>query len=119
MTFYVNAWLDRVDPFISLHNRDTGELVARFEKDELRECLEQGDFCLNELCSANQRIQQELVKCLLLTKCEHSARCQLEELFSECMGQCRGFSRRARSAEILPFRHQYSPAVALDKPQCA
>lgn len=65
MTFYINAWLDRVDPFISLHNRHTGEVVARFDKDALRECLEQGDFCLSELCNPCQRVQQELVKCLL------------------------------------------------------
>jgi hypothetical protein len=97
MTFYVNAWLDRVDPFISLHNSQTGEQVARFEKAELQECLEQGDFCLNELCNPCQRVQQELVKCLLLARCSHDVRQQLENIY-------RNFFLHKGGAEIIPFR---------------
>ena len=97
MTFYVNAWLDRVDPFISLHNRQTGEQVARLDKDELQQCLEQGDFCLTELCNPCQRTQQELVKCLLLARCSHDVRQQLENIYHS-------FFPQPLSADIIPFR---------------
>ena len=98
MTFYVNAWLDRVDPFVSLHNRNTGEQVVRFDKDELQECLEQGDFCLNELCDPCQQVQQELVKCLLLALCSHDVRQQLENIYRHF------FQPPPASADIIPFR---------------
>lgn len=97
MTFYVNAWLDRVDPFVSLHNRHTGEQVVRFDKDELQECLEQGDFCLSELCDPCQQVQQELVKCLLLERCSHDVRQQLDNIY-------RNFFPPPASADIIPFR---------------
>ena len=97
MTFYVNAWLDRSDPFISLHNRDTGETVARFEKEALQECLDQGEFCLSELCDPSPRVQQELVKCLLLAQCYRDVHHQLESIYHN-------FFPRTESAPIIPFR---------------
>lgn len=103
MTFYINAWLDRVDPFISLHNRHTGEVVARLDKDQLQECLEQGDFCLNELCNPCQRVQQELVKCLLLAQCSLQVRQQLDTIY-------RNFFLPPASAAIIPFRAK-QPAI--------
>lgn len=72
MTFYVNAWLDRTNPFVSIHNKQTGELVLKLEKQALATCLEQGDLCLNELCDNAQQTQQALIKTLLLTHCAHS-----------------------------------------------
>ncbi|EIJ33629.1 hypothetical protein [Thiothrix nivea] len=103
MTFYINAWLDRVDPFISLHNRHTGEMVARLEKDELQECLEQGDFCVHELCNPCPRVQQELVKCLLLARCSCDVRQQLETIH-------RNFFPPPAMADIIPFRPKQSVA---------
>lgn len=119
MTFYINAWLDRADPFISLHNRHTDEVVARFDRHELQACLDQGDFCLQELCDPCQRAQQELVKCLLLAQCARNARCQVEGLFGECSDNCRRFSRsqQLQRAEVLLFRRSDSPAAAFDMPQ--
>ena len=121
MTFYINAWLDRVDPFISLHNRHTGEEVVRFEKNALQECLEQGDFCLNEFCNPCQRMQQELVKCLLLTQCAHSVRCQLEGLLEQCVGNCEVLTppRQRKAADILPFRRTVAAPVKRDVPRFA
>ncbi|QQZ27865.1 MAG: hypothetical protein L3K52_09190 [Candidatus Thiothrix sulfatifontis] len=110
MTFYVNAWLDRVDPFISLHNRQTGEQVARFDKHELQQCLEQGDFCLNELCNPSQQVQHELVKCLLLVRCSHEVSQQLESIYHS-------FFPRPSSADIIPFRSK--PTAVQAQRDCA
>ena len=109
MTFYINAWLDRVDPFVSLHNRQTGEVVVKFEKNELQECLEQGDLCLSELCSPCHKVQQELVKCLLLARCSHDVRQQLETIYSN-------FFPHPVSANIIPFRFKQA---AMQQCDCA
>lgn len=97
MTFYINAWLDRADPFVSLHNKQTDEVVAHFEKAQLQTCLEQGDFCVAELCSADQRVQQELVKCLLLMHCSQDLHSQLINMSQQCQ-------RRGLTAQVLPFK---------------
>lgn len=115
MTFYINAWLDRADPFISLRNKLTGEEVTRFEKAELQECLDQGDFCLHELCSVNPLVQQELVKCLLLTRCSNDLRCQL----NQCLEECLSGDQPNATADILPFRPKRSLFVAQARPQYA
>lgn len=78
MTFSINAWLDRTDPFIELRNSKTGEIMALFAGEQLKRCLEQGDICLTELCRADQATQQELVRCLLLTHWLQSLQGQLE-----------------------------------------
>ena len=78
MTFSINAWLDRTDPFIELRNSKTGEMMAFFAGEQLKRCLEQGDICLTELCRADHATQQELVRCLLLAYCSQCLKGQIE-----------------------------------------
>ncbi|HMT93291.1 hypothetical protein [uncultured Thiothrix sp.] len=84
MTFSINAWLDRVDPFIELRNNKTGEIMAQFSGEQLQRCLEQGDVCLTELCRADPSTQQELVRCLLLAHCSNCLKGQFEQATSHC-----------------------------------
>ncbi len=122
MTFYVNAWLDRVDPFVSIHDKQTGELIVKFDKVELQECLEQGDFCLSELCDTTQRGQQELIKALLLTHCAHDLRSHLEQLSTQCHQQrCAGYPAQLveRGGTILPFRRKTLAANTAAAPRWA
>lgn len=86
MTFSINAWLDRSNPFIELRNNKTGELMAHFTGERLRSCIEQGDICLRELCKADQATQQELVRCLLLTHCSQCLKGQLEGTAKQVTG---------------------------------
>lgn len=86
MTFLINAWLDRIDPFIELRNSKTGEMMAQFAGEQLKRCLEQGDVCLTELCRADQSTQQELVRCLLLAHCSQCLQGQLEDTFKKAKG---------------------------------
>lgn len=72
MTFSINAWLDRADPFVELRNTKTGERMALFTGELLTRCLEQGDICLRELSQTDQSTQQELVRYLLLVQCSNS-----------------------------------------------
>lgn len=85
MTFAINAWLDRKNPFIELRNTRTGELMAQFAGERLRRCIEQGDICLQELCKADVATQQELVRCLLLAHCSHCLQTELDHGFNDCL----------------------------------
>lgn len=98
MMLYIDAWLDRSDPYIRIIDRDSGDVITQFEGDEVKECLERGDICLQELCCSTPRAQHELVKHLLLTRCGKS----LMEQINTCTKQCQYYGRRAAALMILP-----------------
>ena len=102
MSFSINAWLDRVNPFIELRNTHTGEVMAQFAGERLERCLEQGDVCLQELSKADSATQHELVRCLLLVHCSDCLQGQLESGFADC-AYLRERSRRSRGNNIIPF----------------
>lgn len=102
MSFSINAWLDRVNPFIELRNTHTGEVMAQFTGEKLARCLEQGDVCLHDLSSADSATQQELVRCLLLAHCANCLQGQLDTSFNDCT-YLRERSRRSRGNNIIPF----------------
>lgn len=85
MTFSINAWLDRTNPFIELRHAKTGELMAQFAGERLMRCLEQGDICLRELCKSDATTQQELVRCLLLAHCAYCLQGEIERNLNDCM----------------------------------
>lgn len=103
MTFSINAWLDRADPFIELCNTETGERMALFTGEQLTRCLEQGDICLRELYQADQGTQQELVRCLLLTHCSNCLQGQLESSFHDCLYLHERRKHMAHRHNVLPF----------------
>ncbi len=80
MSFYINAWLDRAKPFISICNRNSKEEVIRFEQQELNALLDDGDLCLDDLCSNDSHEQQMLVKELLLLRCCYAIRSEVGDL---------------------------------------
>lgn len=102
MSFLINAWLDRANPFIELRNTQTGEVMAQFAGEKLTRCLEQGDVCLHDLCKADTSTQQELVRCLLLAHCANCLQGQLDNSFNDC-AYLRERSRRSRGSNIVPF----------------
>ncbi|MFZ1341961.1 hypothetical protein [Thiothrix eikelboomii] len=101
MTFSINAWLDRADPFIELRNTKTGELMALFTGEQLIRCLEQGDVCLSELCQADQSTQQELVRCLLLAHCSNCLQQHTETVFKKYLHR-REQGKRLANNKVLP-----------------
>lgn len=69
MLFSINAWIDRISPFISLQNVETREEIARFDGETLENHLEQGDICMGDFCNPTAREQQVLIMDLLLLRC--------------------------------------------------
>lgn len=64
----INAWLDCSHPFISLHNKNDGDLMAYFNSEKINELIETGDITVDELQSTNQASNIETVNTLLSIK---------------------------------------------------
>lgn len=104
MTFYINAWLDRSDPYVSIHNKETNEVVAHFEGDNLREIVAKDYFCLSDFCDPSVCRQQELVRCLLLAHSKLQLNHHLCGLFEKCRTSKN--MQDSPSAVVLPFRER-------------
>jgi hypothetical protein len=66
MTYLIDAWLDRPQPYLRIVNRETGEVCARLEEEALDELREQGDLDLDTLGSNEPLLLKELVRNLFL-----------------------------------------------------
>ena len=66
MTYLIDAWLDRPQPYLRILNRNTGEVCALLKEDALDELRDQGDLDLHELNSSEPLVLKELVRNLFL-----------------------------------------------------
>jgi len=66
MTYLIDAWLDRPQPYLRILNRETGEVCALVENEALDELREQGELDLQGLASTEPTVQKELVRSLFL-----------------------------------------------------
>ena len=66
MTYLIDAWLDRPQPYLRILNRNTGEVCALLKDDALDELRDQGDLDLHELSSSEPLVLKELVRNLFL-----------------------------------------------------
>ena len=66
MTYLIDAWLDRPQPYLRILNRNTGEVCAVLEEQALDELRDMGDLDLHELNSSEPLVLKELVRNLFL-----------------------------------------------------
>ena len=66
MTYLIDAWLERSQPYLRILNRKTGEVCAVLHGNALTELQEQGELSLQELNSAEPEVLKELVRRLFL-----------------------------------------------------
>lgn len=66
MTYLIDAWLDRPQPYLRILNRQTGEVCAVLEEEALEELREQGDLDIDGLASSEPVVLKELVRNLFL-----------------------------------------------------
>ena len=66
MTYLIDAWLDRPQPYLRILHRETGAVCAVLEEDALDELREQGDLDLAGLNSSEPLVLKELVRSLFL-----------------------------------------------------
>lgn len=68
MTYQIDAWLERQDPYIRVTDKNTGVQVINWSSQRLKGLLERGAICPDDFCSPSAN-QQELVKDLFLLAC--------------------------------------------------
>jgi hypothetical protein len=94
MTFYINAWLNRPNPFVSVCDRNNGEELIRFDTPELHKHMNNGDLCLNDFCLNDHHEQQLLVRELLLLRCCNVLSTDMAELSEQL---------KRRRPKVVPF----------------
>ncbi|MBB3102810.1 hypothetical protein [Azomonas macrocytogenes] len=66
MTYLIDAWLDRPQPYLRILHRETGEVCAVLEADALEELRDHGGLDMSELTSNEPLVLKELVRNLFL-----------------------------------------------------
>ncbi len=68
MTYQIDAWLERSDPYLRIIDRQSGVVVMEWRNQRLKVLLEQGDITRQELEDKSTN-QQALVRDLFLYDC--------------------------------------------------
>ncbi|TLX53774.1 hypothetical protein DN824_17380 [Stutzerimonas nosocomialis] len=66
MTYLIDAWLDRPQPYLRILDRSTGNACVTLDGEALEELREQGDLDLHELGTTEPCILKEQVRNLFL-----------------------------------------------------
>ncbi|WP_217477657.1 hypothetical protein [Stutzerimonas stutzeri] len=66
MTYLIDAWLDRPQPYLRILDRHTGAVCISLEGAALDELRDQGDLDLQELSTSEPCVLKELVRNLFL-----------------------------------------------------
>ena len=66
MTYFIDAWLDRPQPYLRVINRLTGNICVHIEGENLEELREQGVLDNNDLNSAEPWVIKQQVRQLVL-----------------------------------------------------
>lgn len=109
MTFYIDAWLDRPQPFIQVKNKHNQQVVAEFEGEELSKALECGEFCLCDFYDARTEAQMELIKSLLLLRCCEDMGKDIQKIYSDTLVSAQqrraaiGMRAKGRSGKVVAF----------------
>ncbi|HEY6611019.1 MAG TPA: hypothetical protein VIZ86_07800 [Pseudomonas sp.] len=66
MTFLIDAWLDRPQPYLRILDRDSGRVCAHLGPQAIADLQEQGDLDLASLGSSEPSVLKELLQNLFL-----------------------------------------------------
>jgi hypothetical protein len=66
MTYLIDAWLDRPQPYLRILHRETGKVCLLLEENALDELRELGDLDLASLNSTEPLVLKELLRNLFL-----------------------------------------------------
>lgn len=74
MTYFIDAWLDRPQPYLRIINRSTGNVCVQIEGEDLEALREQGALDSHELNSPEPWVIKEQVRDLFLMCYAQAAR---------------------------------------------
>lgn len=62
MTYFINAWLERPQPYLQVIHRESGRICVDFPAPILEELCRNGDICPGDLNTSNRTATQEVVR---------------------------------------------------------
>lgn len=62
MTYLINAWLERPQPYLQVIHRESGRICVNFEAPVLEELCRNGDICPCDFNTSNRTTTQEAVR---------------------------------------------------------
>lgn len=62
MTYFINAWLERPQPYLQVIHRESGRICVDFPAPVLEELCRNGDICPGDLNTSNRTATQEVVR---------------------------------------------------------
>lgn len=78
MTYFINAWLERPQPYLQIIHRDSGRVCVDFPAPVLEELCRSGDICPSDLRTSTVATTKEVVRHLFhmatLNGCRRLAR---------------------------------------------
>ena len=74
MTYFIDAWLDRPQPYLRIINRLTGNVCVQIEGEDLEALREQGVLDINDLNNPEPLAIKEQVRHLFLLCSAQAAR---------------------------------------------
>lgn len=74
MTYLIDAWLDRPEPYLRILDRDTGAVCATLGTEDVTQLMEQGTLDLQMLNSTEPGMLKELIRNLFLAAYAKSLR---------------------------------------------
>ncbi len=107
LNIQINAWLDCSHPFISLHNKNDGDLMAYFNSEKINSLIEDGEITVEELQSNSADSQIETIATLLSIK-------QQDAIFRRL--QDTRFTFKLREKETNTHHRNNLQAIKNDKP---
>lgn len=82
MTYFIDAWLDRPQPYLRIVNRITGNVCVQIEGKELEELREQGALDMHDLSRPEPWLIKEQVRQLFLICYAQATRSGTTQAFS-------------------------------------
>lgn len=62
MTYMINAWLERPQPYLQVIHRESGRICVDFPAFMLEELCRNGDICPADFCSTSARATKEIIR---------------------------------------------------------
>ncbi|WP_421682483.1 hypothetical protein HKW98_15775 [Stutzerimonas urumqiensis] len=66
MTYLIDAWLDRPQPYLRILDRQTGAVCIALDEEALGELRDQGDLDVTQLSTSEPAVLKEQVRNLFL-----------------------------------------------------
>ncbi|MFT6913926.1 MAG: hypothetical protein ACJAWL_000212 [Motiliproteus sp.] len=73
MTYIVNAWLERDQPWLKVSDRRTGSLIMEWSSEQLRALFASGELCLEDLQGSETRLHETVKELFLRSYCPKKA----------------------------------------------